>query len=62
MPILLFDRLNGTDRVGTSVRLEMIIQSRSSSVTNEKSTTVSYSFDTSAYGLLNIAIISIADK
>lgn len=64
MSILLFDRLNDTVRVGTSVRQEMKIQSRSISVTKNQPQcrTVKCYFDTSADGLLNIAIISIADR
>ena len=64
MSILLFDRLNDAVRVGTSVRQEMKIQSRSISVTKNQPQcrTVKCYFDTSADGLLNIAIISIADR
>lgn len=64
MSILLFDRLNDTVRVGPSVRKEMKNQSRSISVTKNQPQcrTVKCYFDTSADGLLNVAIISIADR
>ena len=64
MSILLFDRLNDTVRVGSSVRKEMKNQSRSISVTKNQPQcrTVKCYFDTSADGLLNVAIISIADR
>ena len=64
MSILLFDRLNDTVRVGLSVRKEMKNQSRSISVTKNQPQcrTVKCYFDTSADGLLNVAIISIADR
>ena len=64
MSILLFDRLNDTVRVGTSVRQEMKIQSRSIGVTKNQPQcrTVKCYFDTSADGLLNIALITIADR
>ena len=64
MSILLFDRLNDTVRVGPTVRKEMKTQSRSISVTKNQPQcrTVKCYFDTSADGLLNVAIISIADR
>ena len=64
MSILLFDRLNDTVRVGTNVRKEMKRQSRSISITKNQPQcrTVKCYFDTSADGLLNVAIISIADR
>ena len=64
MSILLFDRLNETVRVESSVRKEMKSQSRSISVTKNQPQcrTVKCYFDTSADGLLNVAIISIADR
>ena len=64
MSILLFDRLNDTVRVGTSVGKEMKRQSRSISVTKNQPQcrTLKCYFDTSADGLLNVAIISIADR
>ena len=64
MSILLFNRLNDTVRVGPSVRKEMKNQSSSISVTKNQPQcrTVKCYFDTSADGLLNVAIISIADR
>ena len=64
MSILLFDRLHDTVRVGSSVRKEMKSKSRSISVTKNQPQcrTVKCYFDTSADGLLNVAIISIADR
>ena len=64
MSTLLFDRLNDTLRVGSSVRKEMKNQSRSISVTKSQPQchTVKCYFDTSADGLLNVAIISIAGR
>lgn len=64
MSILLFDKLNDTVRVGESVRKIMKGKSRSISVTKNQPQcrTVKCYFDTSADGLLNVAVISIADR